>query len=86
MASGPERISAQLVKTFAEELTPAWSLPGVIPSIWEKATIIPVAKKPCPKQNNDFGPVTLASVVIKTFEQIMIGFLRKEVNDLLNSC
>lgn len=59
---------------------------GVIPSIWEKPLLFRQLRNHVQNKKNDFGPVTLASAVMKTFERIMIGFLRKEVNDLLNSC
>ena len=60
-ASGPDCISALLLKTFAAELTPAWSplfqlsfYKHTIPKDWKKAIIIPFPKKPCPKDKNDF--------------------------------
>ena len=90
-ASGPDCISALLLKSFAEELTPAWSPlfqlsvdSGCIPDIWKKAVIIPVAKKSCPKENNDFRPVALTSIVMKSFERIMVGKLREQVEHLID--
>lgn len=50
----------------------------------EKAIIIPVPKKPCPMENNDFRPVALTSIVMKSFESIMAGNLRSEVQHLLD--
>lgn len=89
--SGPDRISAALLKTFAEELMLAWAPlfqwsvdSGKIPAIWKKAVIIPVAKKSCPKENNDFRPVALTSIVMKSLERIMVGKLRVEVEHLLD--
>lgn len=67
-ACGPDGLSGQLLKVLAEELAPAWTPlfqlsvdSGVIPSSWKKAVIVPVPKKPCPKENNDFRPVALTS-------------------------
>ena len=90
-SSGPDLISALLLKTFAEELTLAWTPlfqrsvdSGSIPAIWKKAVIIPIAKKPCPKENNDFRPVALTSIVMKSLERIMVGKLCAEVEHLLD--
>ena len=78
-ATGPDGISAFLLKTCADELTPAWfpifqkSVDShVIPTLWKKSVITPVPKKPCPKVNNDFRPVALTSIVVKCFERIMV--------------
>ena len=90
-ASGPDFISGLLLKTFADELTPAWSPlfqrsidSGNIPAIWKKAIIIPVEKKSCPKENNDFRPVALTSIVMKSLERIIVGKLSEKVECLLD--
>lgn len=92
-ACGPDGISAFLLKTFADELTPAWSPlfqlsvdTHTIPTIWKKAVIIPVPKKPCPQDNNDFRLVALTSTVMKAFERIMVGNLQGDVQHLLDPC
>lgn len=83
-ASGLDSISALLLKTFADELTPVWSHlfqlsvdTGTIPTIWNKKKIIPVPKKHCPQENNDFSPVALTSIVMK---RIMVEKLRSKYN------
>ncbi|KAK0155032.1 RNA-directed DNA polymerase from mobile element jockey [Merluccius polli] len=90
-ATGPDGISALLLKTFARELAPAWSPlfqlsvdSHSIPKVWKRAIIIPVPKKSCPKNNNDFRPVALTSIVMKAFERIMVGYLKQEVQHLLD--
>lgn len=55
-----------------------------VPTQWKKAILIPVPKKPCPRENNDFRAVTLTSAVIKTFERIMLGELRAQEQHLLD--
>ena len=44
-----------------------------------KTIIIPVPKKPCCKENNDYRPVALTSVVMKCFEKIIISLLKAAV-------
>ena len=84
-ATGPDGMCAFLLKTCAEELTPAWhrlfqlSLDTcTVPEIWKKSIIVPVPKKPCPQENNDYRPVALTSNVVKSLERILTEELRKE--------
>jgi hypothetical protein len=49
-----------------------------------KLIIIPVPKKPCPKDNYDFRPVAPTSIIMKVFERIMAGILKHEVKHLLD--
>lgn len=90
-ATGPDGISAFVLKTFAEELTPAWCSifqrsvdSNTVPAMWKKAVITPVPKKTCPKENNDFRPVALTPVVMKCMERIMVSRLRSEVGPQLD--
>ena len=90
-ASGPDGISAFFLKSFSQELTPAWSPlfqlsidTYTIPKSLKKAIIIPVPKKPCPKKNNDFRPLALTSIIMKVIERIMVGILKHEVKHLLD--
>jgi len=90
-AKGPDGISARLLKTCAVELVPAWcpifqrSLDfHIIPALWKKTVLIPVPKKPCPMENNDFRPVALTSIVMKCFEKYMVSLLKTEVNKSLD--
>lgn len=63
-APGLDSISARVLKTCASELAPViHSLyhesydTCKIPSLWKKATIIPIPKSPRPKELNDFRPI-----------------------------
>ena len=40
-----------------------------IPDIWTLSTVIPIPKKDNPKLPNDFRPVSLTSLVMKSLEQ-----------------
>jgi len=85
-AMGPDNLSAFLLKSFAEELSPAWHKlfqlsidTCTIPQLWKKTIIIPVPKKACPQENNDYRPVALTSNVFKSLEKLMIDELRIDV-------
>ena len=82
--SGPDGVCAKLLKTCAEEL----ALPlqfifnrslqeGKVPIQWKTSCLIPVPKKPHPKELNDFRPVALTSHIMKTFERVLLSNLLK---------
>lgn len=90
-ASGPDGISSFILKTFSDELTPAWCPlfqfsvdTCIIPTIWKTSIVIPLPKKSCPQQNDDYRPVALTSIVMKSLERIMVSKLRSEVQHLLD--
>lgn len=79
IATRPDGLSASIFKTFIEELAPAWvdifqrSIDlHSIPAVWKKSIIIPVPKRPSPKEHNDYCPVALTCIVIKRLERIMV--------------
>ena len=43
-----------------------------MPSIWKIGEIAPVRKKPRPKVDNDFHPVTLTAMLAKCFERALL--------------
>ncbi len=82
-------MSVFVLRTFAEELSPAWHKlfqfsidTHTVPVLWEKSFIIPVPKKVCPQEDNDYRPVT--SNVFKLFERLMLEELRTDVKPLLD--
>ena len=82
-ASGPDGISGTLLKACYEEMAEAWcpifqkSLDShAVPSTWKDSIIIPVPKKACCKENNDYRPVALTSIVMKCFEKIFVSLLK----------
>ncbi len=90
-STGPDGISAFLLKTCAEELTPVWCPifqqsidQHMVPALWKKSTIIPVPKKPCPSDNNDYRPVALTSVIIKCFEKYVVSLLKSQIDSALD--
>lgn len=71
-STGPNGISAYLLRVCAEELTPAWcpifrqSLENyMVPLLWKKTIITLVPKKSCYRaiDNNDIRLVALTSIV-----------------------
>ena len=60
---------------------------GVVPFEWKEANIIPLFKKGSKNKSENYGPVSLTSVICKLLERLikdhMVDFLVK--NKLLNS-
>lgn len=55
-----------------------------VPTLWKKSILVPIAKKNCPTENNDFRPVALTSTVMKCFEKYMVSMLKLGVNPALD--
>ena len=77
-ASGPDELSAKILKSCYFSLAPIFCdifnrclLSGRLPKLWKLSNIIPVPKKANPKENNDFRPIALTSILMKCFEHIM---------------
>jgi hypothetical protein len=77
-APGPDGIGGRVLRCCADQLgsvfTHLFQLSldsGHIPALWKFSNIVPLPKKTTPKQPNDFRPVALTSVVMKTLEKIV---------------
>ena len=73
---GPDNISGKTLKYCAEQLGPIFQRlfqksfdSCVIPDIWKTSVVIPVPKKTNPCILNDYRPVALTSLIMKTFEK-----------------
>lgn len=55
-----------------------------VPRIWKDSIIVPVPKIKSPVSLNDFRPVALTSLIMKTLEKIVKDELLKSVQDLLD--
>ncbi len=82
-APGPDDVSPSCLKVCADQLAPIFtqifnrSLELCeVPSCFKRSTIIPVPKKPSITGINDYRPVTLTSVVMKSFEGLMLVHLK----------
>jgi hypothetical protein len=90
-APGPDRITPRTLKTFAQELSPIFcqlfnnSLSNrTVPDVWKTSIIVPIAKKPSPKEPNDYRPVALTSVVMKSMEKIVLRHLIEVTGESLD--
>lgn len=85
-APGPDNISGRLLKVCHKQLAEVFcnlfnrSLSEhSIPAIWKSSIICPVPKKSNPTCNNDYRPVALTSLVMKSFERLFLPQLQREV-------
>ena len=90
-AAGPDNISPCLLKLCADQLSSVFtdifnvSLSQYkIPHCFKKSTIIPVPKKSTASFLNDYRPVALTSVVMKTLERLVLQFLKSIIDPLLD--
>ncbi|KAI2647318.1 putative RNA-directed DNA polymerase from transposon BS [Labeo rohita] len=56
----------------------------IVPSCFKCSTIIPVPKKPKTTGLNDYRPVALTSVVMKSFERLVLAYLKDITGPLLD--
>nr|XP_049618287.1 uncharacterized protein LOC125993625 isoform X4 [Syngnathus scovelli] len=90
-APGPDGVSPSCLKVCAEQLAPTFarifnrSLELCeVPSCFKSSTIVPVAKKPAITGMNDYRPVALTSVVMKSFERLVLNHLKDVTGPLLD--
>ncbi len=76
--TSPDNISGRMLIHCAEQLGPLfthvfdWSLSlQRVLAKWKQATTVPAAKTTCPKTLNDFRPIALTSLVMKSFEKLI---------------
>ena len=86
-----DNITASVLKTYSEELAPVWqpifqqSLDThTVPTAWKTSHVIPLPKKTCPKECNDFRPVALSSILMKSLERIICPVLSRSVQSKLD--
>ncbi len=90
-ASGPDGVSPTCLKTCADQLAPIFtqifnrSLELCeVPSCFKCSTIIPIPKKPKITGLNDYRPVALTSVAMKSFERLVLAYLKDTTGPLLD--
>ncbi|KAK0132299.1 RNA-directed DNA polymerase from mobile element jockey [Merluccius polli] len=86
-AAGPDSVSPSTLKHCADQLSPVFtdifntSLETChVPACFKTSTIIPVPKKPRTTGLNDFRPVALTPLVMKSFERLVLSHL-KDITD-----
>ncbi|CAM4735488.1 unnamed protein product [Leuciscus chuanchicus] len=90
-ASGPDGISSACLKACADQLAPVFtqifnrSLEQCeVPCCFKRSTIIPVPKKTKITGLNDYRPVALTSVLMKSFERLVLAYLKDITGPLLD--
>lgn len=48
-------------------------------TLWKTSYLVPVPRKPDPKELNDFRPLALTSLLMKTLERLLLLLLRHQV-------
>src|SRR4029434_1606644 len=89
-AAGPDSVSPTILKHCADQLSPVFtdifntSLEIChVPACFKTSTIIPVPKKTKVTGLNDYRPVALTSVVMKSFERLVLRHLKAITDPLL---
>ncbi|KAI7793933.1 hypothetical protein IRJ41_009315 [Triplophysa rosa] len=90
-APGPDGISPACLKSCAIQLASIFSQIFnrslelcTVPSCFKRSTIIPIPKKPKITGLNDYRPVALTSVVMKSFERLVLAYLKDIKEPLLD--
>ncbi|KAL0148948.1 hypothetical protein M9458_055752 [Cirrhinus mrigala] len=90
-AKGPDGVSPACLKACAVQLSSIFTLIFnrslelcLVPSCFKCSTIIPVPKKPKTTGLNDYRPVALTSVVMKSFERLVLAYLKDITGPLLD--
>lgn len=90
-AAGPDSVSPSTLKHCADQLSPVFtdifntSLATChVPACFKISTIIPIPKKPRTTGLNDYRPVALTSVAMKSFERLILSHLKTLTDPLLD--
>ncbi|XP_053699525.1 uncharacterized protein LOC128746481 [Synchiropus splendidus] len=91
-AAGPDRVSPAILKHCAAELAPVFTdifnaslVSCHVPACFKSSTIIPVPKKTRITGLNDYRPVALTSVLMKSFERLVLSHLKSITASHLDS-
>ncbi|KAK3527750.1 hypothetical protein QTP86_003341 [Hemibagrus guttatus] len=90
-APGPDGVTPACLKTCADQLAFIFSQIFnrslelcEVPACFKRSTIIPIPKKPKMTGLNDYRPVALTSVVMKSFERLVLAYLKNITGPLLD--
>ncbi|KAK3548505.1 hypothetical protein QTP70_013354 [Hemibagrus guttatus] len=88
-APGPDGVTPACLKTCADQLAFIFSQIFnrslcEVPACFKHSTIIPIPKKPKITGLNDYRPVALTSVVMKSFERLVLAYLKNITGPLLD--
>ncbi|KAI2657495.1 putative RNA-directed DNA polymerase from transposon BS [Labeo rohita] len=90
-AKGPDGVSPACLKACAVQVSSIFTLIFnrslelcIVPSCFKCSTIIPVPKKSKMTGLNDYRPVGLTSVVMKSFERLVLAYMKDSTGPLLD--
>ena len=90
-ASGPDEISARLLKETAEQIAPSLTLrynqslnTGVFPDDWKLANIVPVLKKDIKEYVENYRPISLLTIISKVLERCVLVRLQDHLLQMLH--
>ena len=90
-ATGPDEISARLLKETAEQIAPSLTLlynksleTGVFPDEWKLANIVPIHKKDNKDHVENYRPISLLSIISKVLERCVLIRLRDHLLQMLD--
>ena len=89
-SAGPDRLAGRILKECREELSFVYSylfnisLDTCFPRAWKSSLILLVPKTSKPQILNDYRPVALTSIAVKSFEKIILDHVLSEVLYKLN--
>ncbi len=88
---GPDGVTPVCLKSCADQLAPIFTKIlnrsqelREVPSCFKRSTIIPIPKKSKITGLNDYRPVALTSVVMKSFERLVLAYLKASTEPLLD--
>ncbi len=88
---GPDGVTPAFLKSCADQLVPIFTKIFnrplelcEVPSCFKHSTIIPIPKKPKITGLNDYRYVALTSVVMKSFEKLVLSYLKDITGPLLD--
>ncbi|KAK3574559.1 hypothetical protein QTP86_010173 [Hemibagrus guttatus] len=90
-APGPDGVTPVCLRTCADQLAFIFSQIFnrslelcEVPACFKRSTIIPIPKEPKMTGLNDYRPVALTSVVMKSFERLVLAYLKNITGPLLD--
>jgi endonuclease/exonuclease/phosphatase family metal-dependent hydrolase len=90
-APGPDNFHGKLLKNCAVSIARPLSIlfeksyrSGVIPKKWKLANVVPVYKKGTKNNTENYRPISLTSIIMKTYEKIIRDQLMSRCNDKIS--
>ena len=85
-ASGPDSLSARVLKECSSEIAPILALiyneslaQGTVPDDWRQANVVPIFKKVEKYDAANYRPVSLTCICCKTLKHIIVSNINKHI-------